>query len=86
MTGGPSFNIADAAVSIGVLILIFFYKKHQKETEESEENSDVKLPQNNSSENIVSDNIENVVEEKIPENPGRENSDGEPDKGKKIPD
>lgn len=29
----PVFNIADAAVTIGVLVLVLFYKKHQEEDE-----------------------------------------------------
>lgn len=32
----PVFNIADASVTIGVLILILFYKKHQAEDEEND--------------------------------------------------
>ena len=32
----PVFNIADAAVTIGVLTLLLFYKKHQKEDEKIE--------------------------------------------------
>ena len=32
----PVFNIADAAVTIGVLVLVLFYKKHQEEDEKVE--------------------------------------------------
>lgn len=32
----PVFNIADAAVTIGVLVLLIFYKKHQEEDEKVE--------------------------------------------------
>jgi signal peptidase II len=32
----PVFNIADAAVTIGVLVLLVFYKKHQEEDEKIE--------------------------------------------------
>jgi signal peptidase II len=32
----PVFNIADAAVTIGVLVLVLFYKKHQEEDEKFE--------------------------------------------------
>jgi len=32
----PVFNVADAAVTIGVLVLVLFYKKHQDEDENAE--------------------------------------------------
>jgi len=32
----PVFNVADAAVTIGVLVLVLFYKKHQDEDEKAE--------------------------------------------------
>ncbi len=78
----PIFNFADAAVSIGVFILIFFYRKHQKETEE--------VPVTESDlqdQKVLYESSENITEEnKVPENPAGENSDGKTDKGKEIPD
>lgn len=38
----PVFNIADAAVTIGVLILVLFYKKHQEDDEKATDNFQVK--------------------------------------------
>lgn len=54
----PVFNIADAAVTIGVLILVLFYKKHQDE-DEKVENKIVEvagLNENDSTEEISSSN------------------------------
>ena len=39
----PIFNIADAAVTIGVLIIIIFYRSHQKKQEELVEVSDSRI-------------------------------------------
>ncbi len=38
----PIFNIADASVTVGVIILILFYRQHQKEDEENLEQESVK--------------------------------------------
>ncbi len=83
----PIFNIADAAVSIGVLILIFFYKKHQKVVEELPADGPGFESEISTDESSLNNTSEKTFQEnKISENPVRENSDGETDKGKEIPD
>ncbi len=66
----PIFNIADAAVTIGVVILLFFY--NQKHREESKE---IALE---ASENLASLNSANQ------ENSEKDSNDGEADSGKDI--
>jgi signal peptidase II len=83
----PIFNIADAAVSIGVFILIFFYKKHHKETDDAlDENQIVQTESGSVTDSSL--NIEqNITEEtNVPDNPGNQNKNGESDKGEKIQD
>ncbi len=52
----PVFNIADAAVTMGVLILLLFYKKHQEEDEKAEKN----LEAVHTSEIIVSEEVSEI--------------------------
>ncbi|MCW8818223.1 MAG: signal peptidase II, partial [Ignavibacteriaceae bacterium] len=74
----PIFNIADASVTVGVLILLFFYKKHQEDDNKAKEiqgdvNADDEvLPPSN---NLTNDVTDKVNDEKL---------DGETDKGKEI--
>jgi signal peptidase II len=81
----PIFNIADAAVSTGVLILLFFYKHHRAEDKQSSESSlfaDEKIiKENPGTGNGLPD------ENNIPfsENADDDLSDGKTDKGKEIP-
>lgn len=73
----PIFNIADASVTIGVLILIFFYKHHSKveavEIDLKKEKSE-EINNNNSAANLID------------ENPNEDNvaSESEINKGKEI--
>lgn len=73
----PIFNIADAAVSIGVLILLFFYKHHEAEDKKSSEAAEL-LANEGKTVNINSEN------EPTSKNINDEMSDGEADKGKEI--
>lgn len=74
----PIFNVADASVTIGVIILILFYKHHQKETETA----------------LVGAPVLNSTPEAGEENPGNgtgsinlneKAGNDEPDKGKELP-
>ena len=73
----PIFNIADAAVSIGVLILLFFYKHHEADDKKSREASD-ELAKQGDTEKLISEN------ESTSKNINDGLSDGEADKGKEI--
>ena len=80
----PIFNIADAAVSVGVLILLFFYKHHEAEDKKLSE----VIPEVNHSN--AEDNPESVntsaenYNEPSSNNLNKDLSDGETDKGKEI--
>jgi signal peptidase II len=52
----PVFNIADAAVTMGVLILLLFYKKHQEEDEKAEK----KIEAVHTSEIIASEEVSEI--------------------------
>jgi signal peptidase II len=73
----PIFNIADAAVSVGVLILLFFYKHHEAEDKRSREAAE-ELDKQSNAEKLISDN------EPSSKNINDGLSDGEADKGKEI--
>lgn len=80
----PVFNIADAAVTIGVLVMIIFYNKHQKEVKQEDEvdyesaakEGSAKI-NDSGSDAVVSDSEEEIKQDK--------SDNGEPDNGKEIP-
>jgi signal peptidase II len=82
----PIFNVADAAVTIGVLILIIFYKKHQEESVvkpaelEPDLVNEPEITNSSEQENLDS---ESDIEIKPPDRNSLQ--DGESDKGKEIP-
>ncbi|MGB5287673.1 MAG: signal peptidase II [Ignavibacteriaceae bacterium] len=75
----PIFNIADASVSVGVFILLFFYKQHQEDDNKSKEIPEV-ANTNSSIENTDSEGSENDM----PGNDKNDLTNGESDKGKEI--
>lgn len=79
----PIFNIADAAVSVGVLILLFFYKHHEAEDKKTSEDSII----SDGTETTDGLNLENESEENNDSFSNKLNKDlddGETDKGKEV--
>jgi len=78
----PIFNIADAAVSVGVLILLFFYKHHEAEDNKSDD-----AMENNKNQDVV-ENLDltdpKIINEPASNKINNELNDGEADKGKEI--
>jgi len=79
----PIFNIADAAVSVGVLILLIFYKHHEAEDKKTSEDSII----SDGTETTDGLNSENESEENNDSSSNKLNKDlddGETDKGKEV--
>jgi signal peptidase II len=80
----PIFNIADAAVSVGVLILLFFYKHHEVEDKKVNEDSEIvdgtEMTEGLNSENELNENSNDPPSNKL----NKDLDDDETDKGKEV--
>ena len=79
----PIFNIADASVSIGVFILLFFYKQHQEDENKLKEVPGI------TNGTINTENPDSGVElnknnNDMPDSDNNDLTNGESDKGKEI--
>jgi hypothetical protein len=80
----PIFNIADAAVSIGVLILLVFYKQHETEDKKIVEVAEAVNEQDDSGKINPVNNAPESFNKPSSNKLNNELNDGEADKGKKI--
>lgn len=79
----PIFNIADASVSIGVFILLFFYKQHQEDENKLKEVPEITNGAINT-ENPDSGVEQNKINKDMPDSDNNDLTNGESDKGKEI--
>lgn len=60
----PVFNIADASVTIGVLILLFFYKKDKEPSEVKKDPNAIKTSTDNLDQSVDENNLKNEQTDK----------------------